>query len=156
MLNYYPWAGPFSVAGLAFMLLSSVGYALNMTFNRRLLKAGGIDARELAAKPRFFGAVLLLTAGLATERLPLLSWRLMLILVYLSGLSGALGFYLWTRSQAVLTAFESSGINYLMLVEIAVLDFIIFKRSFGAAQIAAILVVFIVVASIQRRKPKAA
>ena len=133
LLYYYPWAGPFSAAGLAFMLLSSVGYALNMTLNRRLLTSRNLDARELVAKPMLFGAAVLLAAGIAVEGIPPVTWRLILILCYLSGLSGALGFYLWTRSQASLTAFESSGINNLMLVEIALMDFFVFHRSFSAA-----------------------
>jgi drug/metabolite transporter (DMT)-like permease len=76
----------------------------------------------------------------------------MLILLYLSVVSGALGFTLWTRSQAALTAFESSGINNLMLVEIALMDFLAFGRSFSVLQIAAILIVFISIVSIQTRR----
>ncbi len=154
-LYYYPWgAGALSLAGLAFMLLSSVGYALNMTINRRLLTSRGTGARELVAKPMLFGACVLVVAGLIVEGLPTVTVRLLLILAYLSGVSGALGFFLWTKSQATLTAFESSAINNLMLIEIALMDFIAFRRAFSAAQIAAILVIFGAILSIQRRTGK--
>lgn len=149
-LYYYPWdAGKFSAAGLVFMVLSSVGYAVNMTLNRRLLTAGRIDARSLTARPMFAGSVILLCVGLAVEGLPLITGRLLLILLYLSGISGALGFYLWTRSQLALTAFESSSLNNLMLIEIALMDLIVFNRSFSVLQVFAILVVFAAIVSIQ-------
>ena len=151
-LYYYPWdAGAFSAAGLLFMLASSVGYALNITINRRLLTTKRIDTRALVAQPMFVGAVILLMAGLFVEGVPVITLRLVLILLYLSGISGALGFYLWTKSQSVLTAFESSSINNLLLIEIAIMDYLAFQRSFSPIQIIAILIVFTAVVWIQRR-----
>lgn len=151
-LYYYPWdAGNLSLPGLLFMALSSIGYALNTTFNRRLLTSGRADARTLTARPMLFGALILLAAGLVVEGVPVITGKLLLILMYLSGLSGALGFYLWTKSQAHLTAFESSGINNLMLIEIALMDFLLFHRSFSILQGIAILLVFAAIVSIQSR-----
>jgi len=150
---YYPWdAADISVPGLLFMAASSVGYALHMTLNRHLLKSKRVQARALVAQPMLVGALVLLCAGLLTEGMPVLTGRLMLILLYLSAASGALGFTLWTRSQSALTAFESSGINNLMLVEIALMDLIVFNRAFSALQVAAILVVFASIVSIQTRR----
>jgi drug/metabolite transporter (DMT)-like permease len=152
LLYYYPWdVGAFSAAGLLFMLASSVGYALNMSINRRLLTTRRIDTRALVAKPMFVGAAILLAAGLFVEGIPVITFKLVLILLYLSGISGALGFFLWTKSQTVLTAFESSSINNLLLIEIAIMDFLAFNRSFSPVQIMAILIVFAAVVWIQRR-----
>ncbi len=152
-LYYYPWeAGGLSGAGMLFMGLSSIGYGLNMTFNRRLLTTKHIGTRALVAQPMFAGAVILLIVGLAVEGMPVITGRLLLILAYLSFISGALGFYLWTGSQRHLTAFESSSINNLMLIEIALMDFIVFNRSFSILQIIAVLVVFGSIVSIQSRK----
>ncbi len=152
---YYPFgAGQLSAAGLIFMALSSAGYALHMTFNRRLLTTGQAGAGELTARPMLAGALILLAFALIIEGPPVLTGRLLLILAYLSGVSGALGFYLWTRSQSALTAFESSGINNLMLIEIALMDFIFFRRTFTPAQAAAVLIVFCAVVSIQSRSKK--
>ncbi len=153
-LYYYPWdAANLSGAGLLFMALSSVGYALHMTLNRHLLTARHVAARALVGKPMLVGAVILLTIGLFVEGMPVITGRLILILAYLSCVSGALGFYLWTKSQSALTAFESSGINNLMLIEIALMDFLVFHRSFSILQIAAILVVFGSIVLIQSRAP---
>ena len=154
-MYYFPWgAGVLSVPGLLFMLLSSLGYALNLTINRRLLTAKQAAPGALVAKPMFLGAVMLLIAAFLLEGIPVLTARTLLILVYLSAVSGALGFYLWTRSQAFLTAFESSSVNNLVLIEIALLDFIVFRRSFSALQVIAVLIVFGAVILIQT-KPKA-
>lgn len=54
-------------------------------------------------------------------------------------MSGALGFSLWTSSQKALTAFESSGINNLMLIEIAAMDALFFGRTFTVTQMLAIV-----------------
>ena len=151
-LYYYPWdAANLSVPGMICMVLSSVGYALNMTLNRRLLTARRTDARKLVAQPMLAGAVILTSVGLAVEGMPVMTGRLLLILGYLGCISGALGFYLWTKSQLHLTAFESSSINNLMLIEIALMDFFIFNRSFNTIQIIAVLVVFASIVSIQKR-----
>ena len=154
-LYYHPWdAGNLSTIGMIFMIASSCGYALNMTLNRRILTTKHIDTKTLVAHPMFVGAIILLVIGLATEGMPIITIRLLLILVYLSCISGALGFYLWTQSQTVLTAFESSSINNLMLIEIALMDFLVFKRSYSIIQIIAILVVFGSIISIQRKRKK--
>ncbi len=154
-LYYMPFdSGAFSAVGMLFMLLSSLGYALNLNINRALLKNTPVRPRLLAAKPMFFGSVVLLAAGLLLEELPVITGRLLLILIYLSGISGALGFYLWTKSQSGLSAFESSSINNLMMIEIALLDLLVYGRSFSFIQVLAILIVFISVLFIQLRKKR--
>ncbi len=152
-LYYTPFdAGAFSAVGMLFMLLSSLGYALNLNINRALLKNTPVRPRLLAAKPMLAGSIVLLAAGLFLEGIPVITGRLLLILIYLSGISGALGFYLWTKSQSGLTAFESSSINNLMMIEIALLDLLVYGRSFSFTQVLAILTVFFSVLFVQLRK----
>ena len=151
-LYYYPWGDSrLSIVGMIFMLLSSVGYALHMTLIRRIVTAKQISTKTLVAKPMLIGSLFILIAGLAVEGLPVITSKLVLILAYLSLVSGALGFYLWTWSQKQLTAFESSSINNLMLIEIALMDFLLFSRTFSMLQILTILIVFSSVVLIQRR-----
>jgi drug/metabolite transporter (DMT)-like permease len=156
-LYYAPQGGAgFSAVGLAFMAASSVGYAVHMTLNRNLLRGGQADARQLVGGPMLAGGLLLLAAGLLLEGLPRLSVTLLMILLYLSGISGALGFTLWTASQKALTAFESSGINNLMLIEIALMDALFFGRVFSPVQMAAIAVVFTSIVWIQTGRRRSA
>jgi drug/metabolite transporter (DMT)-like permease len=111
-----------------------------------------VNAKRLVAQTMLVGSLILLLAGLMSEGLPVITPRLLLILAYLSLVSGALGFTLWTWSQKELTAFESSSINNLMLIEIALMDFLFFQRSFTPLQLAAILLVFGSILAIQRKR----
>ena len=150
VLYYVPLnASGFSLAGLLFMAASSVGYAAQMTLNRRLLNDGRTETQTLVCGPMLAGGLTLLAAGLLFEEPPKLSAGLLLSLLYLSGISGALGFSLWTASQKALTAFESSSINNLMLVEIAMMDALFFGRTFTVTQTLAIVVVFAAIVWIQ-------
>lgn len=154
LLYYYPFGGAeVSLVGMAFMLLSSIGYALNMTLTRRVLLKRQVDTKTLVARTMFVGSAAMLAAGLVLEGMPVFSLRLLLILLYLSLISGALGFTLWTKSQKELTAFESSSVNNLMLIEIALMDFLFFHRAFSALQILAIVIVFASILFIQWKKP---
>ncbi len=147
----------FSPVGLLFMAASSVGYAVQMTLNRRLLTGQHAQARTLVCGPMLVGGLMMLATGLALEGPPRFSASLWLSLLYLSGVSGALGFSLWTSSQKALTAFESSGINNLMLIEIAAMDALFFGRTFTVTQMLAIAVVFLAIVWIQtggiKRRP---
>ena len=150
LLFYFPWDGQgVSAPGLALMAASSVAYAAHMTLNRHLRVHQGVDTGMLVARPMLAGAMVLLAIGLWVEGVPRITGELLLILGYLSGVSGALGFWLWTYSQKALTAFESSGINNLMLLEIALLDALVFQRRFSITQGLAIGVVFAAIVAIQ-------
>ncbi|HSK68372.1 MAG TPA: DMT family transporter [Candidatus Limnocylindria bacterium] len=152
-LYYAPFGqGGFSAPGMALMALSSIGYALNLNCNRALLKKTRVSPRLLAARPMLAGSLVMLAFALATEGVPPVTPRLLLILAYLAGVSGALGFLLWTRAQAVLSAFESSSIQNLLLIEIALLDLAVFGRALRPAQAAGILVVFASVMWVQFRR----
>ena len=153
VLYYFPWGTEkLSVTGMGFMLLSSVGYAVNMTLTRRIMRHHPVNTKRLVAQTMLVGAVVLLVAGLMTEGLPVITPRLLMVLAYLSLVSGALGFTLWTWSQKELTAFESSSINNLMLIEIAVMDFAFFRRTFSLLQLAAIGIVFGSILAIQKKR----
>ncbi len=157
MMYYYPFSmESISFTGVFFMLMSSIGYAVNLSLNRNLLKKNHVDTFTLVAKPMLVGAIILLLAGICIEGVPIVTGQLILILLYLSGISGALGFYLWTASQKDLTAFQSSSINNLMLVEIAVMDILFFGRTFTILQIAGIMIVFTAIISIQHHQIKKA
>lgn len=154
-LYYAPWnGGAVPLTGALFMLISSFGYALHLTLNRKLLASSAMDTRRFVAIPMLIGSIVLLASGLIREGLPTLTDTLLVCLVYLSAVSGALGFTLWTHSQRALTTFESSSVNNLMLIEIALLDGCFFGRVFNARQIVAILMVFIAIVWIQSRSLK--
>lgn len=116
------WLGIFS------MLLAAFGSAMNIVFNRYFLKEKGVGQRQLMVKPMLLGGGMMLLIGVISEPLPTFSLPLLLCVAYLAGLSGALGFFLWTWSQKTLTSVQNGCINHLMLVEIAALDMLLFGR----------------------------
>ena len=67
-LYYIPWgSAAVSVMGLTWMGLSSAGYAVHMTLNRRLMAGHRADARTLTGIPMLVGGVTLLLAALRWE-----------------------------------------------------------------------------------------
>lgn len=70
----------------------------------------------------------MLLYGLVSEPVQRPSWRLCLCVAYLAGISGALGFFLWTWSQKTLSSVQNGCVNHFMLIEIALLDVLFFGR----------------------------
>lgn len=144
MLAYYtPWTGGETVplAAWLVLILAAFGAAMNVVLNRyRFLQ--GYERRTVTVRPMFFGGLMMLASGLATEPFPTFTWTLAACVAYLAFISGALGFGLWVWSQQTLTAVESGAINNLMIVEIALMDVLFFGRVLGIWQWAGILIVF--------------
>lgn len=144
MLAYYtPWKGGMNVPLLAWMvlILAAFGAAMNVVLNRyRLLQ--GYEHRTVTILPMLSGGLMMLTAGLATESFPVLTWQLIACIAYLAFISGAMGFGLWVWSQQTLTAVESGAINNMMIIEIALMDVLFFGRELGVWQWTGILIVF--------------
>lgn len=154
MLAYYsPWSGgvpDVSPMAWAVLILAAFGAAMNVVLNRlRFLQ--GYERRTVTVRPMFFGGLMMLAAGLATEPLSALSWTLVGCVAYLALISGALGFGLWIWSQQTLTAVENGAINNLMIVEIALMDVLFFGRSIAPAQWLGILLVFAAIQLLQIR-----
>lgn len=154
MLAYYaPWSGgTLDVSPMAWvvLILAAFGSAMNVVLNRlRFLQ--GYERRTVTVRPMFFGGLMMLAAGLATEPLPAFSWTLLGCVAYLALISGALGFGLWIWTQQTLTAVESGAINNLMIVEIALMDVLFFGRIIAPAQWLGILLVFAAIQLLQTR-----
>lgn len=97
----------------------------------------------------FFGGLMMLVTGLATEALPAFNWTLVACVGYLAVISGAMGFGLWVWTQQTLTAVESGAINNAMIIEIAILDVLFFARQLNGWQWAGILIVFVAINLLQ-------
>lgn len=150
VLYYTPWEGTApSLTGIILTLIASAACGMNITINRYMLCSKGVDPLELTAKPMLLGGLIMLTAGLLTEQLPVMSMQLAGIIAYLAFVSGALGFSLWIWSQRWLSALESGSLNSLMLIETAALDAVIFGRVLTTRRSLAIIMVFAAVILIQ-------
>lgn len=153
VVYYYPWNGSDPVPLGAWLILgfAAVGAGMNVALNR-LRFIQGYERRTVTVLPMFFGGLMMLSAGILTEAPPMFTWELMLCVAYLAFISGAMGFGLWIWSQQTLTAVQSGAINNAMIIEIAMMDVLFFRRALGLWQWAGILIVFISINLLQINK----
>jgi drug/metabolite transporter (DMT)-like permease len=85
------------------------------------------------------GAVPLLGIGLAVQGLPPLSLTGWVIIVWLAVVNTALAFTLWNRTLRILSAVESSIINNTMLVQIAVLAWLLLGERLALCDVAGLV-----------------
>ena len=152
---YYPWNGSDPVPLEAWLILglAAVGAGMNVSLNR-LRFIQGYERRTVTVLPMFLGGLMMLSAGLLTEALPMFTWKLALCVGYLAFISGAMGFGLWIWSQQTLTAVQSGAINNAMIIEIAVMDVLFFGRALGLWQWMGILIVFISINLLQMNEKR--
>lgn len=134
--------GPFqfgetAVLGLAIAVIGMVASAVAVLLGRRLARdfvaeLGGVLG--LTAISMAVGAVVLLGAGVALEGLPPLAPDAWVIIGWLALVNTALAFTLWNQTLRTLTAVESSVINNLMLVQIAVLAWVFLGESLSLVE----------------------
>ncbi|MCM3701455.1 DMT family transporter [Paenibacillus macerans] len=150
VMYYFPWefeSG--SLIGIGLVLLSSVGYTINLGATRHFISNNLAETKDLVLRPMFIGAVFMLLFGLIKDGIPDISLKLALILFWLGSINGALAFYLWTWTQKKLRAYESSVLNNLVLLQVAVLDVLILGQNLSWLQMAALLLLLLSVCYIQ-------
>ncbi len=136
--------GPFDVGGTAVigLAIAVTGVSANAVaalLGRRIARdsladVGGVLA--LTAVSMAVGSVVLLGVGLAVEGLPPLTGEAWLIIGWLALVNTAFAFTLWNHTLRTLTAVESSVMNNLMLVQIAILAWIFLAETLSLIEIA--------------------
>lgn len=99
------------------------------------------------------GATCLLVAGIGSQGLPPLSLRSWGIIAWLAVVNTALAFTLWNHTLRSLSATESSAINNMMLIQIAVLAWIFLGETLGMLKIAGLALVACGTLFVQLRRP---
>lgn len=79
------------------------------------------------------GAVILLTAGVIAEGWPRVGWRAIVLVCWLAVVNTALAFTIWNTALRRLSAVQSSAINNTMLIQIAVLAWVVLGEAPGFA-----------------------
>ncbi|AFC30676.1 hypothetical protein PM3016_3869 [Paenibacillus mucilaginosus 3016] len=150
LLYYYPWDfEESSVYGIGLMMISSIGYAAHLTMTRYLLHTKKVRSADLVTIPMFIGALGMILIGLITEGVPVITGKLILILLWLGSVNGALAFSLWAWTQKHLSAYKSNLINNLMLLEVVLLDIVFFSRSLTPLQIIGLTVTGAAILAVQ-------
>lgn len=97
------------------------------------------------------GSIILLSAGLAFEKAPVLNLQSWLIILWLALVNTAFAFTLWNHTLRTLTAMESSIINSTMLIWVAVFAVIFLHERITARQLVGMLVTGIGTVIVQLR-----
>lgn len=100
------------------------------------------------------GSTLMLAAGLMTQGVGRLTAQDWAIIAWLAVVNTALTFTIWNFSLRVLTAFESSVINNLMMPQIAILAYIFLKEAVSGKEILGMILVGIGVWIVQMRRTR--
>jgi len=146
-------------AGLG-LLVAGIGVAANAAsalMGRSLArdalpKVGGVIG--LTAVSMAIGAAVLLGAGLILEGVPRLTGQGWLIIGWLALVNTAFAFTLWNHTQRNLTAVESSVMNNLMLIQIAVLAWVFLGETMDIRQVAGLLIALAGIGAVQLLRPR--
>ena len=107
--------------GLLFAAINVVGAATASVLGRKINRDGTISPLVVTGVSMGIGSFLLLGTGVAVQGLPPISLSAWAVIGWLAVVNTAFAFILWNSSLQILSAVESSIINNMMLVQIAVL-----------------------------------
>ncbi len=107
--------------GLLFAAINVVGAATASVLGRKINREGTISPLVVTGVSMGIGSFLLLGTGVAVQGLPPISLSAWAVIGWLAVVNTAFAFILWNSSLQILSAVESSIINNMMLVQIAVL-----------------------------------
>lgn len=144
--------------GLALAIVAAgvLANAASALLGRAVNRRGGLPPLVVTAISMAVGGALLLLAGGLTQGLPRLGGREVAIVAWLAVVNTALAFTLWNLSLQTLTAVESSVLNGTMLIQIAVLAWIVLGERLGGRQIAGLALAAAGALLVQLKQPRTA
>lgn len=140
-----------SVVGIAVGIVGLASNASSSLLGRLLNRDANLSPLVVTAPTMALGGTLTLIVGVATEGIPRLSLGAWGIVLWLAVANTAFAFTLWNHTLRSLTATESSAINNTMLVQIAVLAWLILGEGLSATQWVALAVVSTGIWFVRRR-----
>lgn len=146
VFNSQEWPG--IVIAIVGMLANSAGSLIGRNLNRQ----GTIPPIVLTAISMSIGAVLMLVSGIIFQGLPKISLASWGAILWMAIVNTALGFTLWNYTLRTLLAMESSIINSLMTVMIAILGWIFSNESLSRLEMTGIVLVTAGIVLVQLRR----
>ncbi|MFQ5951134.1 MAG: DMT family transporter [Candidatus Geothermarchaeales archaeon] len=140
--------------GLTVVFVGVFANAGSSLLGRQINRPGDIDPLTVTAVSMGVGAVVLLAMGILTEGLPVLSLVNWAIIGWLALVNTAFAFTLWNRTLRVLSATESSIINGVMLVQIAVLAWVFLGEPLTRQEILGMAIAGLGILLVQLRPPE--
>ena len=143
-----------SLAGVLVVLAGVAANALSSLLNRGINRSSRLPVIVVTTISMGIGSVLLLLSGILVQGLPAISIKGWGIVLWLAVVNTALAFNIWNYTLRTLTAMESSLINSTMLVQIALLAWLILGEDLTGQQWAGIALAAIGVVLVQVRFKK--
>jgi drug/metabolite transporter (DMT)-like permease len=132
VLAYFsPFEIPLRPIGLAAALIGLGANAVATVMGRSVNRRRDLHPLLVTVVSMGIGAIALLGVGLAVEGLPHLDAQSWALIAYLAVVNTALAFTLWNHTLQQLTATESSIINNTMLIQIAILAWLVLGEPMG-------------------------
>ncbi|MEL7643922.1 MAG: EamA family transporter [bacterium] len=157
-LYFYPAALQHApLAGILAVLAGVAANALSTLLNRGINRGNRLPVIVVTTVSMGIGSVLLLVSGILVQGMPAIPLKRWGIVLWLAVINTALAFNIWNYTLRTLTAMESSLINSTMLVQVALLAWLILGEDLSGQQWAGIALAAVGVVLVQlkfKKKPK--
>ncbi|MBC8403114.1 MAG: DMT family transporter [Candidatus Marinimicrobia bacterium] len=138
--------------GLAVMTVGVLANAGAAVLGREINRQKNISPLVVTIISMGIGSIILLSAGLIIQGLPALSWKMLFWLLWLAGINTAFAFTLWNITLQTLSAMQSSIINGTMLIQIAVLAWLLLGEAILPLELVGISVAAVGTVLVQLKK----
>lgn len=145
------------LAGILAVLAGVAANALSTLLNRGINRGNRLPVIVVTTVSMGIGSVLLLVSGILVQGMPAIPLKGWGIVLWLAVINTALAFNIWNYTLRTLTAMESSLINSTMLVQVALLAWLILGEDLSGQQWAGIALAAVGVVLVQlkfKKKPK--
>ena len=142
ILYFYPQQIPFRANGFGILMLGLLVFALQTTLLRFLARTKNIHTITLTTIPLIIGGGVLLIISFFVEGFPVISQKIVLILVYLIFFNTIMGQLLYSSAIAEITAIQVNLILNLSPFFTAIFAWFLLGEQLGKLQIAAMTAVF--------------
>lgn len=132
-----------SIPGYLFGLICLAANTIGTLIGRKVNYKGRLNPLAVTVVSMGIGSTIMLASGLVLEGIPVLSAQSLLILVVLAVVNTAFTFVMWNYALQTLTAMESSIINGMMLVFIAIFSWIFLNETQSLQGVAGLVLAFI-------------
>ena len=152
-IYFYPITLPASESlGVLVMAIGVLFNAGSSIMGRQINREEQISPLVVTAVSMSVGAIVLLVSGLIVEGIPTLSLTNWAFIAWLAIVNTAFAFTLWNHVQRTLKAVESSLINSTMLVQIALLAWLILGETLTLQDLAGMALVLVGIVTVQLRR----
>jgi len=140
--------------GLVIVILGVISNAGGALLSRSANRSARLSPLAVTVTSMGIGSTIMLASGLIMEGIPHFGWQSLAILLWLAAVNTAFAFTLWNYTLQSLTAMESSIINSLMLVLVALLAWIFLGEGITTKEIIGMALAFVGTILVQLRSAR--